>query len=64
MVGWFPPSLAAPSSTPTPPAAPGPPASSLISPPLKGSLQHTGHGDTHPDRSWGTPERLDESVKF
>ncbi|XP_035639330.1 activated CDC42 kinase 1-like [Oncorhynchus keta] len=69
-VGWFPPSLAAPSSTPAPPAAPGPPAapappaSSLISPPLKGSLQHTGHGDTHPDRSWGTPERLDESVNW
>uniref|UniRef100_A0AAZ3PQ46 Non-specific protein-tyrosine kinase n=1 Tax=Oncorhynchus tshawytscha TaxID=74940 RepID=A0AAZ3PQ46_ONCTS len=37
-VGWFPPSLAAPSSTPAPPAAP----------------------DTHPDRSWGTPERLDD----
>ncbi|XP_029615810.1 non-receptor tyrosine-protein kinase TNK1 isoform X1 [Salmo trutta] len=64
MVGWFPPSLAAPSSTPAPPAAPGPPASSLISPPLKGSLQHTGHGDTHPDRSWGTPERLDENVNW
>uniref|UniRef100_A0A4W5PKY4 Tyrosine kinase, non-receptor, 1 n=1 Tax=Hucho hucho TaxID=62062 RepID=A0A4W5PKY4_9TELE len=59
-VGWFPPTLAAPSSAPAPSAAPGPPASSLISPPLKGSLQHTGHGDTHPDRSWGTPERLDD----
>ncbi|XP_041738396.2 activated CDC42 kinase 1-like [Coregonus clupeaformis] len=63
-VGWFPPSLAAPSSSPAPPAAPGPSASSLISPPLRGSLQHTGHGDTHTDRSWGTPERLDESVTW
>lgn len=38
------------------------PAASFISPPLKGSLQHTGHGDVHPERSWRTPENLDESV--
>lgn len=38
------------------------PAASFISTPLKGSLQHTGHGDLHPERSWGTPESLDESV--
>lgn len=38
------------------------PASSFISTPLKGSLQHTGHGDPLPERRWGTPESLDESV--
>lgn len=36
--------------------------SSFISTPLRGSLQHTGHGDLHPERGWGTPEKLDESV--
>ncbi|XP_056156314.1 non-receptor tyrosine-protein kinase TNK1 isoform X2 [Lampris incognitus] len=68
MVGWFPGSLAAPSFTvPTttttgPNPSPGLPSGpSHISPPLKGSLQHTGHGDIHPERSWGTPERLDDS---
>uniref|UniRef100_A0A4W5QF96 Tyrosine kinase, non-receptor, 1 n=1 Tax=Hucho hucho TaxID=62062 RepID=A0A4W5QF96_9TELE len=66
MVGWFPPSLAAPSLS-TPSSAPAlsttapVAASSLISPPLKGSLQHTGQGETHPDRNWGTPERLDDA---
>uniref|UniRef100_A0A674EH28 Tyrosine kinase, non-receptor, 1 n=1 Tax=Salmo trutta TaxID=8032 RepID=A0A674EH28_SALTR len=39
-------------------------ASSLISPPLKGSLQHTGQSETHPDRNWGTSERLDERVNW
>ncbi|KAL0970374.1 hypothetical protein UPYG_G00241140 [Umbra pygmaea] len=58
MVGWFPPSLTAPST------ASSPPAPSLITPPVRGILQHTGHGDTHPDRSWGTPERLDESTSW
>lgn len=38
------------------------PAASFISTPLKGSLHHAGHGDVHPQRSWGTPENLDESV--
>lgn len=48
-----------PVSVPIPvPAA----SSTFISTPVKGSLHHTGHGDVHPDRSWGTPESLDESV--
>lgn len=50
---------------PGPVSAPIPvpvPAASFISTPLKGSLHHTGHGDVHPQRSWGTPESLDESV--
>ncbi|XP_041723922.2 activated CDC42 kinase 1 [Coregonus clupeaformis] len=69
MVGWFPPSLAAPSlsapsSTPALPAIAPVAASSLISPPLKGSLQHTGQAETHPDCNWGTPERLEESVNW
>lgn len=38
------------------------PTASYISTPLKGSLQHTGHGDVQLERSWGTPESLDESV--
>ncbi|XP_071234269.1 non-receptor tyrosine-protein kinase TNK1-like [Salvelinus alpinus] len=69
IVGWFPPSLAAPSLS-APSSAPALPttapvaASSLISPPLKGSLQHTGQSETHPDRNWGTPERLDERVNW
>ncbi|XP_029695985.1 non-receptor tyrosine-protein kinase TNK1 isoform X4 [Takifugu rubripes] len=49
---------------PGPVSAPIPvpvPAASFISTPLKGSLHHTGHGDVHPDRSWGTPESLDDS---
>ncbi|CAL8241977.1 unnamed protein product [Merluccius merluccius] len=73
-VGWFPASLSVPtlpalsavgpSSAPAQTQAPAPapvPASALISAPLKGSLQHKGHGDVHPDRSWGTPERLDDA---
>ncbi|MEQ2215385.1 hypothetical protein XENOCAPTIV_000404, partial [Xenoophorus captivus] len=61
-IGWFPASLTVPtttSSSTVPNPAAGVP---FISRPLKGSLQHTGHGDVHPDRSWGTPERLEESV--
>ncbi|XP_071755110.1 non-receptor tyrosine-protein kinase TNK1 [Centroberyx gerrardi] len=51
-----------PAPGPPPGPAPGPaPGSAHISAPLKGSLQHTGHGDVHADRSWGTPERLDDS---
>lgn len=70
-VGWFPASLTAPSFPPgvvataaivsTSPPNP-PPSSALISAPVKGSLQHTGHGDIKPDRCWGTPESLEESV--
>lgn len=73
-VGWFPPSLTMPPPTVAvvpPPSVSGSglgpasipvpvPTSSFISTPLKGSLQHTGHGDVHPARSWGTPECLDE----
>ncbi|KAI4900179.1 hypothetical protein NFI96_023899 [Prochilodus magdalenae] len=51
-VGWFPPSLAAPSVCSLASPGTGP---SLISSPLKGSLQHTGHGDLNPERSWGSP---------
>nr|XP_057924981.1 non-receptor tyrosine-protein kinase TNK1 [Doryrhamphus excisus] len=66
-VGWFPPSIIVP---PTPAAsAVGAPATSsnnpapvnYISPPLNGSLHHTAHGDIHPDRSWGTPETLEDT---
>uniref|UniRef100_A0A3B5B7G9 Tyrosine kinase non receptor 1 n=1 Tax=Stegastes partitus TaxID=144197 RepID=A0A3B5B7G9_9TELE len=46
-VGWFPasPNLAT--------------SSTHISAPIKGSMHHTGHGDINPERSWGTPESLD-----
>lgn len=67
VVGWFPASLVVP---PPPPAISATPAaqpasnavanSPFISAPMKGSLQHTGHGDVKPQRSWGTPENLDE----
>ncbi|XP_076581142.1 non-receptor tyrosine-protein kinase TNK1 isoform X1 [Chaetodon auriga] len=67
-VGWFPASLTVPSLPPTVTAAlagnsgPSPaPSSSYISPPVKGSLQHAGHGDIKPERCWGTPESLDNS---
>ncbi|XP_029530511.2 activated CDC42 kinase 1-like [Oncorhynchus nerka] len=69
IVGWFPPSLAAPSLS-APSSAPAllttapVAASSLIPAPLKGSLQHTGQSETHPDRNWGTPECLDERVNW
>ncbi|XP_016339656.1 activated CDC42 kinase 1-like [Sinocyclocheilus anshuiensis] len=55
-VGWFPPALAAPALTAAVPAS-GP---TLISSPVKGSLQHSGHGDTDPARRWGNPERIDD----
>lgn len=55
-VGWFPPALAAPALTAAVPA----PGQALISSPVRGSLQHTGHGDTDQARSRGNPERLDE----
>lgn len=66
-VGWFPASLALPVLPPAVvvsgnSAPPNPPAgSSYISAPVKGSLQHTGHGDIKPNHSWGTPEGLDDS---
>lgn len=64
-VGLFPACLTVPAVTAATPSSAGPnPAASAphISAPMKGSLQHTGHGDVHPDRTWGTPERLEESV--
>ncbi|PWA28853.1 hypothetical protein CCH79_00012971 [Gambusia affinis] len=53
-IGMFPASLTKPAVT----AGPSPPSSggSIISNPVKGSLHHLGHGDIHPDRSWGSPE--------
>ncbi|KAM6960379.1 non-receptor tyrosine-protein kinase TNK1 [Tautogolabrus adspersus] len=64
-VGWFPNSLSAPvlplaalTGNGAPNAASNPP---YISPPQRGSLQHTGHGDIKPERSWGTPEGLEEN---
>lgn len=70
-VGFFPASLTAP-SVPTAAAVavatssnsgPNPASASVqISAPVKGSLQHTGHGDINPDHSWGTPKNLEESV--
>ncbi|KAM8881698.1 non-receptor tyrosine-protein kinase TNK1 [Synchiropus picturatus] len=69
-VSWFPASLIVPLAH-APPAAPVNPShtsasvivssSPHISAPIKGSLHHTGHGDVHPDRSWGSPENLDDS---
>ncbi|XP_023653340.2 non-receptor tyrosine-protein kinase TNK1 isoform X1 [Paramormyrops kingsleyae] len=34
---------------------------SLISAPLKGGLQHKGHGDVRPEKSWASPDRLNGS---
>uniref|UniRef100_A0A8C1YMB4 Tyrosine kinase, non-receptor, 1 n=1 Tax=Cyprinus carpio TaxID=7962 RepID=A0A8C1YMB4_CYPCA len=59
-VGWFPPALAAPALTAAVPA----PGQALISSPVRGSLQHTGHGDTDQARSRGNPERLDDSRRW
>ncbi|XP_066536639.1 non-receptor tyrosine-protein kinase TNK1 [Hoplias malabaricus] len=58
-VGWFPPTLTIPSgsSLGSVSSSTGP---TVISSPLKGSLQHTGHGDLNIERSWGTPARLDD----
>ncbi|XP_070786384.1 non-receptor tyrosine-protein kinase TNK1 [Enoplosus armatus] len=64
-VGGFPASLTVPVLPPavvTGNSGSNPASSSVyISSPLKGSLQHTGHGDIKPDRCWGTPENLDDS---
>ncbi|TRZ03393.1 hypothetical protein DNTS_006218, partial [Danionella cerebrum] len=59
-VGWFPPALTAPALTAIVPAS-GP---SLISSPIRGSLQHMSHGDSNPSRSWGTPEMTDDSRRW
>ncbi|XP_005172355.2 non-receptor tyrosine-protein kinase TNK1 isoform X1 [Danio rerio] len=59
-VGWFPPALTAPALTAVVPAS-GP---TLISSPVRGSLHHTGHGDTDPGRSRGTPERIDDNRRW
>ncbi|XP_076015668.1 non-receptor tyrosine-protein kinase TNK1 isoform X2 [Genypterus blacodes] len=68
-VGWFPSGLIVPSlpagvvATATAITAEPSPASAsaYISTPVKGSLQHSGHGDIKPERCWGTPENLTES---
>ncbi|XP_068444326.1 non-receptor tyrosine-protein kinase TNK1 [Clinocottus analis] len=64
-VGWFPASLTVPSHASAAVAASagnsGPNPAFYISTPLNGSLQHTGHGDTKPERSWGAPDTLDDS---
>lgn len=58
-VGWFPATLIMPTLAL---AAAANPASTTayISPPLKGSLHHTAHGDIKPERCWGTPENMDD----
>ncbi|XP_038140879.1 non-receptor tyrosine-protein kinase TNK1 [Cyprinodon tularosa] len=61
VVGWFPATLTVPATTSSSSGPNPPPGIPIISPPVKGSLQHTGHGDVHPDRSWGTPERLEDN---
>lgn len=64
-VGWFPSGLIMPPAPPAaaaagPAPAPAPvPGSAFISPPVKGSLQHTGHGDLKPEQTWGAPEGTD-----
>lgn len=72
-VAWFPASLTAPSLSAAAPAAsaapsisgPSPaPTSAHISGPVKGNLQHSGHGDLNPDRCRGTPEGADDSWRL
>ncbi|CAL9694749.1 unnamed protein product [Knipowitschia caucasica] len=62
-VGWFPSILimppAPPAAAPTPSPVPG---TAFISPPVKGSLQHTGHGDIKVEQCWGSPEAADNSI--
>ncbi|KAK3546496.1 hypothetical protein QTP70_026342 [Hemibagrus guttatus] len=58
-IGWFPPTLTA-SFTPSP-GPPGPNSGAgYISSPVRGSLQHTGHGEINPERNRGIPERPDD----
>ncbi|XP_057710798.1 non-receptor tyrosine-protein kinase TNK1 isoform X2 [Corythoichthys intestinalis] len=60
-VGWFPPGVVVP-PVPAPSGEPAPdPVSDFISAPMRGSLHHAAHGDVRPDRSWGTPDNLEES---
>ncbi|XP_041634723.1 non-receptor tyrosine-protein kinase TNK1 [Cheilinus undulatus] len=70
-VGWFPATLTAPVVPQSVIAAlpgntaPNPSTNTPhISAPLKGSLQHTGHGDIKPERTWGTPEGPDENSSW
>ncbi|KAB5579379.1 hypothetical protein PHYPO_G00194380 [Pangasianodon hypophthalmus] len=58
-IGWFPPTLTTSFVPSTGPLSPNSGAG-FISSPLRGSLQHTGHGDINPERTWGAPERLDD----
>ncbi|XP_066578609.1 non-receptor tyrosine-protein kinase TNK1 isoform X2 [Amia ocellicauda] len=58
-VGWFPPGLVASVAPGT--SSGSAQGSAIISAPLRNSLVHAGHGDTHPERSWGTPDRLEEN---
>ncbi|XP_060951771.1 non-receptor tyrosine-protein kinase TNK1 [Limanda limanda] len=58
-VGWFPASLAAPLLPPGVTVAP--PSSVHISAPLKGSLQHIGHGEIIPERGWRGQDIPDDS---
>lgn len=63
-IGWFPASLTVPSlpsGAAVSSSSSGPNPGGYISTPVKGSLHHTGHGDVNPERSWGTPETLDEA---
>ncbi|KAM9426359.1 non-receptor tyrosine-protein kinase TNK1 [Pholidichthys leucotaenia] len=71
-VGWFPASLTVPYLHP-PAAAVAAPASSNnpgpspaapyvhISGPVKGSMQHTAHGSTKPENSWGAPDAFNDN---
>ncbi|KAJ0055548.1 hypothetical protein NL108_005374, partial [Boleophthalmus pectinirostris] len=66
-VGWFPAILIMPPPPPAAAAIPIPvsipvPSSPFISPPVKGSLHHTGHRDIKPDQSWGSPEDIEASI--
>nr|XP_061810960.1 activated CDC42 kinase 1-like [Nerophis lumbriciformis] len=63
-VGWFPPGVVVP-PVPAPSGEPAPdPVSDFISAPMRGSLHHAAHGDVRPDRSWGTPDNLEDSGGF
>ncbi|XP_063043454.1 non-receptor tyrosine-protein kinase TNK1 [Engraulis encrasicolus] len=65
-IGWFPAALIAPALPASNPSGSVHASSApvKISAPLRGSLQHKSHGDVHPDRSWGTPERLDDNTTW
>ncbi|XP_037832454.1 non-receptor tyrosine-protein kinase TNK1 isoform X2 [Kryptolebias marmoratus] len=63
-VGMFPASLTVPAAASCS-AAPDPAAGvPHISAPVKGTVHHTGHGDLHPDRTWGSPGRMDDNVNW